>query len=185
MEPSDEVLLSACRRGDEAAWDLLVDRYKRLIYTIARRAGLDAEQSSDVLQRVFTILLERLHRDQQPTYLAPWFTATTRHEAWRMRRREALGATGSAEPIEAFESMEDRAELPEELVLRLESQQRVRQALEALDPRCRELLTLLFLRADRPSYTEVADALRMREGAIGPTRARCLEKLRRLLSDDE
>ena len=184
MEPSDEVLISACRRGDEAAWDLLVDRYSRLLFSIARHAGLDVEQSSDVMQRVFIILLRRLDLIEQPASLSAWLTATARREAWRMRRRERLVGVITGATAEVLESLEDGDELPDAVVLRLEARHRVLLAVEALDGRCRELLTLLFLQPDPLSYTEVAARLGMREGAIGPTRARCLQKLRRLLEDE-
>lgn len=182
MEPSDESLIRACRRGDEAAWDLLVDRYSRLIFTIARRAGLDAEQSADVLQRVFTILFERLDSIEQPASIAAWLTGTARREAWRARRQERHLADADAEAELA--AMEDTGELPDELVERLERHFQVRLALGSLDERCRRLLTLLFLRPDPPTYAEIAAALAMPQGAIGPTRARCLEKLRRLLPEE-
>lgn len=184
MEPSDEVLISACRRGDEDAWGVLVDRYRRLIFTIARRSGLDEEQAADVLQRVFTILLERLDTIEQPASLSSWLTGTTRREAWRARRHARIANARTAVSPEALESVEDADDLPEEALLRLESQHRIRLAVEALDGRCRELLTLLFLTNDPPTYAEIAVIMRMRQGAIGPTRARCLEKLRRLLPDD-
>jgi RNA polymerase sigma factor (sigma-70 family) len=184
MEPSDEVLLSACRRGDEVAWGLLVDRYKRLIFTIARRSGLDEEQASDVLQRVFTILIEYLDTIEQPASLASWLTGTTRREAWRERRRARIYSAMTEDASEAVESIEDQDDLPEEALLRLEGQHRLRLALESLDGRCRELLTLLFLSKDPLTYAEIAEVMQMRQGAIGPTRARCLEKLRRLLPDD-
>lgn len=183
MEPSDEVLISACRRGEEAAWDILVERYKRLLFAIARRAGLDEEQSADVLQRVFTALLEHIDAIEQPTRLSAWLIGTARREAWRVRRRERV-AGATADAAEALERLEDGGDLPEELVLRLEGQHRIRLAVEALDERCRQLLTLLYLTADPASYAEVAAALNMRVGAVGPTRARCLQKLRRLLPDD-
>jgi RNA polymerase sigma factor (sigma-70 family) len=181
MEPSDEALIQACRNGDELAWDQLVARYERLIFTIARHAGLEAEQADDVLQRVFLILLERLETITQPARLSAWLTATTRREAWRMRRRERMAGLHGDEIEEELAGLEDDGELPDDLVLRLEEQQDVLLAMEGLDERCRTLLTLLFLSPDSPSYAELAVTLGMREGAIGPTRARCLEKLRRLL----
>jgi RNA polymerase sigma factor (sigma-70 family) len=70
--------------------------------------------------------------------------------------------------------------LPEEVLVRLEEQNAVRVAVEALDDRCRNLLDLLFYRSVSPSYEEIARALGLREGSIGPTRARCLERLRRV-----
>ncbi|NTU82845.1 MAG: sigma-70 family RNA polymerase sigma factor [Chloroflexales bacterium] len=184
MEPGDEVLISACRRGDEAAWGILVDRYKRLIFTIARRSGLDEEQSADVLQRVYTILIERLDTIEQPARLSAWLTGTARREAWRVRRRERIAGARIGDVAEALNNVEDQDDLPEDLLLRLERQHQIRLAVEALDPRCRDLLTLLFLTSDPPSYAEIAVALNMREGAVGPTRARCLQKLRQILEGD-
>jgi hypothetical protein len=58
MEPSDEALILACRRGDAAAWETLIARYQRLVYSIPRRAGLDADLSAEVFQQVFTVLLQ-------------------------------------------------------------------------------------------------------------------------------
>lgn len=183
MEPGDEDLIRACRRGDDGAWDILVDRYKRLIYTIGRRAGLDEEQAADVLQRVYTLLFEHLDAIEQPARLSAWLTGTARREAWRLRKRERAAGARAA-PVEALEQLEDGDDLPEELVQRLEERHRVRLAVEALDERCRRLLTMLFLTRDPPTYEEIATALGMRAGAVGPTRARCLQKLRQLLPDD-
>jgi RNA polymerase sigma factor (sigma-70 family) len=181
MEPSDAALLQACRRGDELAWDLIVERYQRLIYTIALRAGLSEEDAADVLQRVFLILLEQLETIQQPEQLSAWLTSTTRHEAWRMRRRERYMSMISSDDSAGLAEQPDPGPLPAELVERLEQQQLVQRAVVALDPRCQRLLSLLFLQAEAPSYAAIAVQLEMREGAIGPTRARCLEKLRRLM----
>jgi RNA polymerase sigma factor (sigma-70 family) len=181
MEPSDAALLQACRRGDELAWDLIVERYQRLIYTIALRAGLSEEDAADVLQRVFLILLEQLETIQQPERLSAWLTSTTRHEAWRMRRRERYMSMISSDDSAGLAEQPDPGPLPAELVERLEQQQLVQRAVVALDPRCQRLLSLLFLQAEAPSYAAIAVQLGMREGAIGPTRARCLEKLRRLM----
>lgn len=77
----------------------------------------------------------------------------------------------------------DTALLPDEVIERLERQHAVRRAMEALDERCRILLTLLFYRADPPPYSDIAARLGIPEGSIGPTRARCLEKLRRVLAE--
>lgn len=185
MEPTDETLVRACARGDAVAWDTLVDRYKRLIYTVARRSGLDDEQATDVFQRVFTILLERIASIEQPSQISAWFIATTRREAWRMRKREQLAPAARGIPEDYAADLPDTDPLPEDQVQLIEDQHRVRLALEALDERCRHLLTLLFLTREPPTYATIATLLDMREGAIGPTRARCLQKLRRLLPDQE
>src|SRR5215207_7363291 len=90
MEPSDEALLLACRNGDATAWESLVERYQRLVYSIARHAGLDQEQAADVFQRVFVQLVEHLGRIEQPALLGAWLMTTARHEAWRFSRRERM-----------------------------------------------------------------------------------------------
>ncbi len=184
MELTDEALVLACRRNDTAAWDLLVGRYRQLIFTIGRRSGLDEEQAADLLQHVFTILLERINMIEQPALLGAWLISTTRREAWRLRRHERLASVSTGES-EALQELPDGSDLPDELVQRLEAQRRLRIALEQLDDRCRELLTMLYLRPDTPSYAEIAATLGISEGAVGPTRARCLQKLRRLLADEQ
>jgi RNA polymerase sigma factor (sigma-70 family) len=184
MELTDEELVIACRRNEAAAWDLLVDRYRMLIFTIGRRAGLDEEQAADLLQLVFTILLERIDTIEQPALIGAWLISTTKREAWRLRRLERLAGVSSSSEGELRELVDGSAP-PDELVQRLETQRRLYLALEALDGRCRELLTMLYLRPDTPSYAEIAAAMGMREGAVGPTRARCLQKLRRLMADEQ
>ena len=54
-------------------------------------------------------------------------------------------------------------------------------AISSLDERCRVLLTLLFYHPDSPPYAEIAGTLGIKEGSIGPTRARCLNKLLQVL----
>jgi RNA polymerase sigma factor (sigma-70 family) len=183
MKPSDEELIQACRRGDEAAWEALLERYQRLVYSIPRQIGLDEDRSAEVFQRVFEKLVEHLDRIEQPTRIGAWLTTTTRREMWLLSQRESpvqpLLDGGNSE--DETDQLPDSAPLPEEVLLRLEEQHTVRLAVAALDERCRHLLTLLFYRPDPPPYAEVATALEMSQGSIGPTRIRCLQKLRRLL----
>jgi RNA polymerase sigma factor (sigma-70 family) len=183
MNPSDESLILACRNGDATAWESLVDRYQRLVYSIARHAGLDHEQSADVFQYVFARLVEYLGQIEQPAQIGAWLATTARHEAWRFSRRERMARVISLDLPESVEPFADKALLPEALMLRLEEQHQVRTAMAALDVRCRNLLTLLFYRTDIAPYAEIAATLGMSEGSIGPTRARCLQKLRHLLND--
>jgi RNA polymerase sigma factor (sigma-70 family) len=182
MEPSDEALVLACRGGDPSAWATLIDRYQRLIYAIARRAGLDAEQSADVFQRVFATLVEHLDRVEKPALIGAWLAATARHEAWRFSRRERAARVSGESQSQAGDLIDEGSSL-DEILMRLEEQHKVRTAVGALDERCRTLLILLFYRTDPPPYAEIAAALGASEGSIGPTRARCLQKLRRLLDE--
>jgi RNA polymerase sigma factor (sigma-70 family) len=185
MELSDEVLVLACRQGDASAWEALMARYQRLIYSIAHRASLDTEQSADVLQRVFMTLVERLDQIERPALIGAWLVTTAPRAAWRVRRREMPTAAAADDLVQPFGLLPADGLLPEELLLRLEEQHRIRAAVAALDERCGKLLTWLFYRPDPPSYEQIAAALGVREGSIGPTRARCLQKLRRLLDDFE
>lgn len=186
VEPSNEALVLACRRGDEAAWQALITRYQRLIYAIPRRAGLNDDSSAEVFQQVFAILVENLHRIQQPAQIHAWLVTTARRETWRLIRRErALRPLTENEVEDEPQSLEvpDNKPLADEVLLALEEQHGVRTAVAALDERCRRLLTLLFYRHDPPPYAEIASALGIPEGSIGPTRARCLQKLLHLLNN--
>ena len=183
MELSDEALVLACRRGDPSAWEALVRRYERLVYAIPRRAGLDREQSADVCQRTFAVLVEKIDQIEQPARIGAWLATTAKRETWRISRREqGAGSTQHPAPDSSLaeEALDGGLPLDEELV-RLEEQYIVRVAVAQLDERCRQLLTLLFYRSDVPPYVEVAATLGVRAGSIGPTRARCLQKLRRIL----
>jgi RNA polymerase sigma factor (sigma-70 family) len=183
MEPSDEALILACRQGDASAWETLSTRYRGLIYNVGRRVGLDQEQAADVCQNVFTILAQKLDRIEQPAQIRAWLMTTTRHEAWKLRKRErASGMTVNYDEHE-IDALTEDALLPDERLLRLEEQHKVRAGVAELDERCRKLLTLLFYRQDPAPYAEVAATLGIPEGSIGPLRGRCLRKLRRILDD--
>jgi RNA polymerase sigma factor (sigma-70 family) len=184
MDLTDEALISACRRGDEAAWENLIKRYQRLIYSIPRRAGLDEFSSSEVFQNVFAILVERLNQIEHPDRIQAWLVTAARRETWRVIRglRESAAKKVPAENDQG-ETIElpDSAPLPDEVLLQLEKQHKVRNAVEAMDERCRNLLELLFYSQETPPYSQIAASLGLPEGSIGPTRARCLRKLLRLL----
>ena len=179
-EQSDAVLLAACERGDAAAWEALVTRYQRLIWSIPLRAGLDEDAAGDVFQQVWATLLEHLPRLTQPDRVGAWLVTTTRRATWR--HGKGLHGAGPLPPDNA-DPIPDAAPLPGEALEALETQHGVRTALARLDERCRQLLTLLFYTDAPPAYSEVAARVGLREGSIGPTRARCLEKLRGLLDE--
>lgn len=179
MERTDEQLLLACRRGEEAAWEALVRRYQRLIYAIPRRAGLDEDDAAEVFQEVFATLLENVETIEQPSRLHAWLVTTAKRKTWRLVRRAGLTRPfdeRDESEAEMYELPDERA-LPDAELLQLEEQHLVRAALVELDGRCQKLLTLLFYGSEPPPYSEIAAALGTTEGSIGPTRARCLRKL--------
>ncbi|MBA2453594.1 MAG: sigma-70 family RNA polymerase sigma factor [Chloroflexia bacterium] len=185
MEQSDEALIQACRRGDAAAWETLINRYQRLIFSIPRRSGLNEDLAAEVFQHVFTTLVEQLPNIEQPQRIKAWLVTTARRETWRVSRgeRASQATAGNGDWEDNAVTLQDNDPLPEETIVRLEEQHTVYTAVSGLDDRCRQLLTMLFYDRDRLPYADIAATLGTSEGSIGPTRARCLEKLRRALSD--
>ncbi len=190
MSPSspddDAILVARCRQGEAAAWAALVRRYQRLVYAVVRRAGLDEHAAADVFQTVFSRLLAHLPRLTQPDHLQAWIVTTAKREALRMRhlgQRNVSMSAPDANPGEGLEhSLPDDAPLTEDALSALQQLDLLRAGLDRLDARCRDLLLLLFDDDDdRPAYDEVARRLAMPVGSIGPTRARCLGKLRTLV----
>jgi RNA polymerase sigma factor (sigma-70 family) len=185
MEPTDKQLLLACRRGEEPAWESLINRYQRLMYAIPRRAGLDDDQAAEVFQDVFTTLFQKLNDIEDPERLHAWLVTTARRKTWRVISKNKSTTQmyrGDDDADEELSKIPDDAPLADDVLVDLEEQHGIRTALKDLDERCRTLLTMLFYQAETPAYSEIATALGTSEGSIGPTRARCLEKMLRLLS---
>ncbi len=176
---TDGQLIAACLDGDARAWNELVQRYQRLVYSIALRQGLPAEDAEDVFQAVFVILLGKLDTCRDHKRLASWLTTITRREAWRVKRERAAELDAAGEKALAAQPAIEQT--PEAVLQEMEEQDLIRQAMERLGPRCRRLLRRLFYTPERPSYADIARELQMPEGSIGPTRARCLERLRAIL----
>lgn len=187
MQPTDKELLIACRQGDERSWNALIDRYQRLIYAVPRRAGLNEDQASEVFQEVFVTLFEKMHDIHEPDRLHAWLVTTARRKTWRLLTKERGLQTAKNDdtfgPDELLSKMVDTGPLPDETLIRLEEQHRIRTALAALDERCQKLLTMLYYRPVPAAYSEIAAAFGTSEGSIGPTRARCLKKLLQLLEE--
>jgi RNA polymerase sigma factor (sigma-70 family) len=186
---SDADLVARCRAGHQAAWQALVRRFQRLIYTVPRRAGLSEEHAADVFQTTFARLFEHLDRLDDPSRVQAWLVTTAKRESLRLveqsRRVVDLAPADGADddgtdPLDRLPSDEP---LPEQLLSELQQQDRLRRAVTRLDERSRQLVELLFLQDDELSYAEIAARLGMPEGSIGPTRARCLAKLRVLLQE--
>jgi RNA polymerase sigma factor (sigma-70 family) len=184
IDLADASLVSACRKGDEAAWNSLVDRYQRLIYAIPRRAGLGEEECNDVFQEVFVTLFEKLDEIEQPERIRSWIVTTAKFKTWRVIR----GKKGNFAPIDE-ESMEaemtalkDTSPLADEVLIELEQQHLIRTAINGLEERCRKILSMIYLRSSAASYAEVANEIGVGETSISPLRTRCLKKLEKMLS---
>lgn len=184
LAEDDAALVRACRTGDPNAWEALVRRYQRLIYAIPRRAGLSDDQAAEVFQQVCVALLTHIQRIEQPERIGAWLATAARRESWRQSRRAGTSEPLGGDDDDPTHQIADHAPLPDEQIERLELQHEVRLALSRLDERCRNLLAALFYQAEPPSYAVIAADLKVPEGSIGPTRARCLQKLRRVLETE-
>lgn len=183
---ADADLVRACRAGDQGAWSTLVRRYQRLVYTVPRRAGLPDEAAADVFQTAFQRLFEHLDRIEDTSRVRAWLVTTAKRETLRLlaeRQRVAEFPAGAADAPDEdpLARLPDPAPLQDEQLAALQELHRVREAVDRLDPRARQFVELLFLQDEPLPYAEIARRLGIPEGSIGPTRARALAKLRKLM----
>jgi RNA polymerase sigma factor (sigma-70 family) len=169
-------LLTAAESGSQEAWNALVDRYGRLVWSVVRGFRLDSATAADVSQTVWLRLVEHCGRIRNPDGLASWLATTARNESIRASRRlsRSVPTEFSVEVADELSpSIDDR-------ILRDEELGQVLGAFDEMSAKCRDLLGLLC--SDPPlEYEEIAEVLDMAIGSIGPTRARCLDRLRKLL----
>jgi RNA polymerase sigma factor (sigma-70 family) len=169
-------LLQAASDGDSVAWSTLVERFEGLVWATTRAHRLSQADAADVAQTTWLRLVENLDRIQDPERLGAWLATTARRECLRHIRLH-----GRELPVEDDSVFEAPSEEPVEnrMIIR-ERDDALRRAFTRIGERCQSLLRLLSA-PDPPSYEEIGGALAMPIGAIGPTRARCLDKLRRSL----
>ena len=183
IDRSDADLWSACVSGDDTAWDDLVERFQRLIYSIPRRAGLSEEQCADVFQEVFLLLFQKLDQIEQPDRIRSWIVTTAKYKTWAVvRSAKGIRSPATEEEMETeMERLADRSPLADELLIELEQQHLIRSGLAMLEKRCRAIISMIYLREPAASYAEVAESIGVGETSISPLRARCLKKLEKLL----
>jgi RNA polymerase sigma factor (sigma-70 family) len=168
-------LLTAAAAGSQSAWNKLVDRYLPLVFSVTRTFRLSDEDAHDVSQTLWLRLVENLGTIREPRALPGWIITTTKREAFRvLAARERMTPV---DPSIQFDVAPPDAQAIEEGLLASERRQALRDALNFLKPKDRQLVMLLI--ADPPlSYADIAARLGIPLGSIGPTRARCLAKLR-------
>ncbi len=167
------------RGGDHEALDDLVRSLTPVLWHVVRSYGLDRDQAEDVVQTAWLTLVRRHESIADPQAVASWMTTTARREAWRMSR-----ADGKATPVAdaVIETRIPHQQAAEAEVVTADEQGRLWRCVRRLDPRCQQLLRIVAFE-DRPDYAGIAHDLDMPVGSIGPTRGRCLSKLKALLSD--
>jgi RNA polymerase sigma factor (sigma-70 family) len=183
-QSEDRELIAECLEGDHTAWEVLIRRYQRLIYSIPIRARLSQEDAADIFQAVCLKLYEKLDSIRDSERISSWLITTTSRECWRIaarNRREGVPPVSDDDNNSRLMEIPATGLLADEEREALEQQQQVRQSVESLPDRCRELLRMLFYEKDELSYVDIAHRMKMPVPSIGPTRARCLEKLKKLL----
>jgi RNA polymerase sigma factor (sigma-70 family) len=181
MKRTDEQLIEDCIAGDGTAWTALIERYQKLVYSIPFRYRLPPEEAADIFQGVWVDLYRGLSSLQRASGLRSWLiTATMRRCLLHKRRRERLGW----QPVESAGPVADPGPDPQTLREEAERNQAIREVVDSLPLRCRELVRMLFFEQPPLPYAEVARRLGLAEGSIGFIRGRCLERLRKALSKE-
>ena len=189
MDP-DEVggLVRAASGGDGAAWKAIVEHFSGLVWAVMRGYRLGPADAADVFQTTWLRLAEHLGRIANPGSVGAWLATTARRESLRTVRVSARTVPADHTTLVSLGQVDDHS--PEQALLDSEQamldSQRARQlwrAFRDLSVRCQQLLRVLTA-TPPPSYAEAAAALDMPVGSIGPSRARCLDRLREKLSSN-
>jgi RNA polymerase sigma factor (sigma-70 family) len=162
--------------GDPSAWEELVLKYAPLVYSVARKTGLRQSEAEDCAQQTWMALYTGRHTIRDPLHLPAWLTSTARRKATRTRRRlqRTNELHGNADtPAEVSQ--------PDEAIIAMQRTAQLELAIEQLDEKCHQVLTEIFLAPENLSYRDLARRLGMPENSLGPTRMRCLKKLRKIL----
>lgn len=181
MSASDYDLIQRCRQGNTAAWENLVTKYERLVFSIPLNYGLSADHAADIAQLTFTILIQSLDGLRDDSNLGSWLATVARRHTWRLLKHNRRESTGE------FEDLTENVALlgqTSETLERWELLEWLNDGISWLNERCRNLLLALYFDPQQPPYAEVAKRLNISVGSIGPTRARCLERLKQVLSEE-
>jgi RNA polymerase sigma factor (sigma-70 family) len=172
----DRRLVSECLKGNDEAWSALIDKYKRLIYSIPVKYGFSPDEATDIFQAVCLELLSELSKLRKPEALPKWIIQITAHKCLRGKReKQRTDVTDPNDP--AFE--QSTPAQAERILREAEDEQKLRQVLAALPDRCQELIRMLFFEEPARPYAAVARALGIATGSIGFIRQRCLDRARR------
>ena len=175
---ADDALVEAARHGDQAAWDALVTYHGGRVWAVARAHRLSNADAEDVFQVTFLRLLTHIDTIRDPSKVGAWLATTARHECLRVARRSGrMVPSGDDQVLDVADPL-----LPpiESRLVENERQAALHAAVGRLPELCQRLLRVLMADPE-PSYEEVGRALDMPVGSIGPTRGRCLKRLRREL----
>ena len=176
-------LVNRAVAGDQEAWDAITERFNDLLWGIARSHRLSVTDAGDVVQTTWLRLVENLDRIREPERLAGWLSVTARNECITLLRRsgrELRDWNGT----QTYDLVDTRLPPVDLKLLEDERDQHLWRTFAQLPERCQVLLRVLMT-ADPASYAEIASALSMHIGSIGPTRMRCLDRLRQLMATSD
>jgi RNA polymerase sigma factor (sigma-70 family) len=173
----DERLIKQCLKGDQQAWAALIEKYKNLIYSIPIKMGM-YQDAGDIFQAVCVDLLTELPKLREHRALPKWLMQTGYHKCLHYQKNASRHVELDPEDAENQES--DEA-LPEHMLVALEKEQSVRDAIAEISSRCQQMIRMLFFELPPRPYDEVAKELGLATGSIGFIRGRCLTKLKKEL----
>jgi RNA polymerase sigma factor (sigma-70 family) len=176
-DPSITDLVTRARNGDQHAWDTIVERYAPLVWSICRDYRLSRADTDDVGQTVWLHLVAQLDKVRDPAALAGWIATTTRRECGKVCRAAQRSPTAWGE-LDVGNILDTGAEPADAGLLAAERHAALRQAFACLPRSCQQLLAILIEDPPLP-YAQISARLGIPVGSIGPTRSRCLQKLRR------
>jgi len=171
---ADEELVRDCVAGNEAAWAALIEKYKRLIYSIPVKYRLSAEDATDVFQETCLELLSSLPRLRQPRAVPHWLIQVTVHKCLRIKAQQRRMQWRN----DGLDEVSDPQPAADVVMVDVAREQAIRDAISALSPRCQRLIRLLFFETPPRPYRQVAEALEVASGSVGFIRSRCLDRLR-------
>lgn len=170
--------LERAQRGDHRAWGQIVDRFQNLVYSVARRTGLNGDDAGDVFQATFLALYRNLDRIERAEALPKWLSVAAARESLRVKRASDRYTDEHELAVPLDQLIADEEASAEAQALVAVDADFWRRSVELLGGRCEQLLSALYF--DELSYEVIVEKLGIPMGAIGPTRARCLEKLRKV-----
>ncbi len=183
----DSRLVQACIKGDEDAWATLIEKYKRLIYSVPLKYRAAPEDAADIFQAVCMELFSGLQNLRNVESLRGWLLTVAAHESLRWKKRQRIGDVELDDTGDDHQVPElgDPQPLAPELLQQIEREQGLREAIARLAPRCAAMVRLLFYEDPPVPYAELATRLSLATGSIGFIRGRCLNKLRTILVEME
>ncbi|HKV25767.1 MAG TPA: sigma-70 family RNA polymerase sigma factor [Candidatus Acidoferrum sp.] len=178
---SDERLVRECLAGNEEAWSHLIEKYKALIYSIPVKYRLPSQEAAEVFQATCVELLNRLPELREARALPKWLMQVAHHHCYRWKHQQQHLVSRDDEDSKLSDP--ETPAIAESLIEQTQEEQMLRDAVSALSQQCRRLVELLFYETPARPYSEVAAELGLAVGSIGFTRQKCMDRLRKHLTD--